>query len=114
MKIKYFNEVAAVEIKIEGVKGVKKRLLLGPNDGTPSFAMRLFEIEPEGHTPYHTHPYEHEVFILEGEGELITAEGSYKLTKGMALLIPPSEGHQFKASKSSKLLFLCMVPNHAA
>ena len=114
MKIKHFSEVPPVEIKMEGVKNVKKRLLLGPMDGTPSFAMRMFEIEPDGYTPYHTHPYEHEVFVLEGEGELITAEGKFPLSKGDVILVPPSIGHQFKASKTERLVFLCVVPNHAA
>jgi quercetin dioxygenase-like cupin family protein len=51
---------------------VRIRKLITKHIGANNFVMRLFEIEPEGNTPLHTHPWEHEVFILEGEGAVLT------------------------------------------
>jgi quercetin dioxygenase-like cupin family protein len=55
----------------EGALKVKVRWLITKEIGAENFAMRLFEIEPGGYTPLHSHPWEHEVFILEGEGVVI-------------------------------------------
>lgn len=114
MKVIHYTEVIQGQINVEGASKVTKRLLLGPQDGTPSFAMRMFEIQPGGHTSYHSHPFEHEVYILEGEGKFVTAEKTYILKEGMVIFVSPSVGHQFKADDNKKLRFLCMVPNHAA
>ena len=66
-KALHFSEVKAEEIKEKGVDGVQVRWLITKKDGAPNFAMRFFEISPNGHSPLHSHKWEHEVFILEGE-----------------------------------------------
>ena len=35
----------------------------------PNFVMREFTIAPGGHTPHHTHPWEHHTYILAGKGK---------------------------------------------
>jgi quercetin dioxygenase-like cupin family protein len=45
--------------------------------GAPNFVMRLFEIDPDGYSPFHTHAWEHEVFVLEGEGTVLTEKTAY-------------------------------------
>ena len=59
---------------MEGAEGVTIRWLISKKDGAPNFQMRLFEVAPGGHTPLHIHEWEHEVYILEGEG-VLTYEG---------------------------------------
>ena len=44
------------------------RWLITKEMGAPNFVMRLFEMEPNGYSPLHAHAWEHEVFVLEGEG----------------------------------------------
>ena len=39
MQIKKIQDVPATEVEMEGAKGVKVRVLFGPKDGVPTFAM---------------------------------------------------------------------------
>jgi quercetin dioxygenase-like cupin family protein len=52
-------------------------LLITKEMGAPNFVMRLFEIDPDGYSPFHTHAWEHEVFVLEGEGTVLTEKTAY-------------------------------------
>jgi quercetin dioxygenase-like cupin family protein len=72
--------------------------------------MRLFEMEPKGHSPFHSHPWEHEVFILEGEGAVVSEEGEKKFRAGDVVFILPNEKHQFKNNGEKTVKFLCLVP----
>lgn len=68
MKHINYRDIALEEPKEEGAKNMRIRWLITKKDGAENFAMRLFEVEPNGYTPWHQHDWEHEVFILEGEG----------------------------------------------
>ena len=111
MKIVNPKNIHAEEVQEVGAKGVTIRWLISEKDGAPNFAMRLFEIEPGGNTPYHKHKWEHEVFVLEGAGNLVTENGNFPLNKGDAVLVPGEENHQFKNASGEILVFLCIVPN---
>ena len=111
MKTTNFRDVEAQAVDDPGAKGVKIRWLISEKDGAPNFAMRLFEIEPHGHTPYHEHAWEHEVLILKGTGNLVTEEGSFPFNKGDALFVPGEEKHQFKNASQETLVFICVVPH---
>ena len=111
MKITNFRDVQAQAADEPGASGVTVRWLISEKEGAPNFAMRLFEMEPGGHTPYHKHEWEHEVMILEGTGSLVTQEGRVPLNKGDALFVPGEEMHQFKNASQEPLVFLCMVPH---
>ena len=75
VRSKNSTRIRADKMKMRGAKGVSMRLLLSDKDRVPNFAMRLFEIEAKGHTPYHTHDEEHEVFVLSGKGYVKSAKG---------------------------------------
>ena len=104
-------DVGASEVKLEGVEGVTIRWLISKDDGAPNFAMRLFEVAPGGHSPLHTHEWEHEVYIVDGSGE-VEFEGVRKpFEKGWFLLIPTGREHRFSNTGDEVLRFLCLVPN---
>lgn len=105
-----YKEVVAEEVKEEGAKRAKIRWLITEKEGAKNFCMRLFEIEEGGFTPWHKHDWEHEVFILEGKGKIITEKGEEELKPGDFLFVPPMEYHQFKNDSKEKLVFLCMIP----
>ena len=111
MKITNFRDVEAQAVDEPDAKGVTVRWLISEKDGAPNFAMRLFEIEPDGHTPYHEHAWEHEVLILKGTGNLVTEKGSFPFNKGDALFVPGEEKHQFKNVAGETLVFICVVPH---
>ena len=87
------------------------RWLVSEKDGATNFYMRLFEIGPKGSTPHHTHPWEHEFFILEGEGMLVGEDTSSPLKPGDAGFVAPDEIHHFENSEGFKLKMLCIIPS---
>ena len=71
MKIEHSSKISKVAVEMEGAKNVGVRWLISKDDGAQNFAMRMFELQPGGHTPLHTHQHEHEVFALEGRGTFV-------------------------------------------
>jgi quercetin dioxygenase-like cupin family protein len=110
MKVKASSEVEGEVMEMEGAKGVKRWVLISGQDGAPNFVLRRFRVEPGGETPYHQHPFEHEIFILAGRGWLRGEKGESELVPGSAAFVPPDELHQFCASPETTLEFLCIVP----
>ncbi len=96
-----------------GADGVTIRWMLSDADGAPNFALRVFEMEPGGHTPQHRHPWEHEVLVLAGAGSVSSASGEVSLREGDAVLVEPDEPHQFSNPGSEVFRFACVVPNSA-
>ncbi len=82
MIIRKYTDVEAEDVKMEEASGVKKRVLISEADGAPNFIMRRFTIEPGGHTPYHTHPWEHELYVLSGTGHDRLGETSHEIEDG--------------------------------
>lgn len=111
MIIKSIEDVAAEPVQMEGAKDVKVRVIFGPKEKAPTFAMRIFEVGPGGHTPYHQHPFEHEVLVLAGEVAVVREDGPVPLKVHDALLIAANEVHQFRnLSAVLPARFLCLVP----
>jgi quercetin dioxygenase-like cupin family protein len=99
---------------MEGSSGCQVRWLVDEKQGAPNFAMRQFEVAPGGFTPRHSHPYEHEVFVLEGDGVVIEGDVEHPLRAGDFVLVTPDEVHQFRNTGESPLKFLCLVPNSSS
>ena len=67
MIVKHLEDVPSTSVEMEGAEKVQRKALIMKEDGAPNFAMRLFEIQEGGHTPFHTHVWEHVNYIVEGE-----------------------------------------------
>ena len=106
MRVISYREVEAKKVE-EGSK-VKIRWL--NTGGSKIFAVRLFEIAPGGYSPNHSHPWEHEIFVLEGNGTVIGKEGAEGINVGNIISIPAAETHQIKNTGESTLKFLCIIP----
>lgn len=113
MKVNAAEQVPSQTVQMEGANGCSVRWLLGERDGAPTFAMRQFEVAPGGYTPRHSHDYEHEVFILEGSGEVFEGDTPHPLQAGDVVLVKPNEVHQFRNTGPAPLKFLCLIPNSA-
>ncbi len=111
MIIKKKGEVAPVEVQMEGAEDVSVRVLFGPKDKAPTFAMRQFELAPGGHTPHHTHPFEHQIVCLAGRIAVVSEDGETPVTPGDVALVMPDELHQFRnISDTESATMLCFVP----
>ena len=83
MRVNHYERVPSEPVRMDGAVGCRVRWLIGEADSAPNFAMRQFEVAPGGHTPRHSHPYEHEVFVLEGEGMVSEKDAEHRLRRAM-------------------------------
>lgn len=114
MKVSHHEQVESKPVDMEGSSGCTVRWLVGTPDGAPNFAMRQFEVAPGGYTPRHSHPYEHEVYVLEGAGVVYEGDRPRPLQAGDFVFVAPDEVHQFRNTGDAPMKFLCMIPNSAA
>lgn len=113
MKVSHYEAVEQKDVEMEGAEGCKVRWLVGKSDGADNFSMRQFEVGVGGFTPRHHHPYEHEVFVLEGQGTVLENDTLHNIKTGDVLYVAPDEVHQFKNTGDTALKFLCLIPNSA-
>ncbi|MEO1129667.1 MAG: cupin domain-containing protein [Planctomycetota bacterium] len=109
MLIRNINELDEHPADMPGVQGVQMAVVVGREDGAPNFALRSFRVEPGGHSPRHSHDYEHEVFIVDGGGEVLLEGEFQQLRQGDVVYVPADEEHQFRAGPEG-MRFLCLVP----
>ena len=107
-----YTDVEDEFVELEGAQGVTVRWLLTDAQGARNFHMRRFTVAPGGCTPRHAHGFEHEVYVLEGKGELWDGPaGQWRpLKPGDVVLAPADEEHQFRAADDEGLVFLCLIP----
>jgi len=110
MNIYHYESIEAKDAG-KGASKVTVRWLITEEIGAKNFAMRLFEIESKGYTPLHVHDWEHEVFILEGEGVVFCEDEEKMFQPGDAIYIAPNEKHQFKNVGKNLVKLLCLIPN---
>jgi quercetin dioxygenase-like cupin family protein len=110
MKIMRKQDRPPQSVTMEGAVDVSVSKMVAENDGAPTAAMRLFEIQPGGHTPWHAHGWEHVIFAVEGQGTLKTENGDAEFRPGDALLVEPDEEHNFVNTGDGPLRFICVVP----
>jgi quercetin dioxygenase-like cupin family protein len=112
MKIIQLKDRNKVKVTMEGAKDVYKQLVISKADHSPVYAFRVFTIEPEGHTPFHQHPFEHVNYVIEGEGELVNEQGiPQEFKKGDFALVLADEKHQYRnKSKRDLFIMICAVP----
>jgi quercetin dioxygenase-like cupin family protein len=106
MKIQNYRDVAG----IEAAPGVVMHVVSGPAEGAPTYVMRLFEIQPGSGTPHHAHPWEHELFLVAGDGMLVSGETRTPLKPGDAITVLPNELHSFRNAGDGLMTMICTVP----
>ena len=112
MKINNNDEITTADVKMDGAKDVKMKILIGLNDGSDNIIMRHFIIAPGGHTPFHKHNYEHLVKIENNKGIAIDENGNeHVVKKGQSLFVKANDLHQFRNPFNEDFEFICIIPN---
>ncbi|MFA6010236.1 MAG: cupin domain-containing protein [Desulfobacteraceae bacterium] len=111
MKLLHYTDETPKRIDNDVAKGVSARLLIGKNDGAENFCMRIFQLDPGGHTPLHSHEWEHEIFFHQGQGEIFLGDGWKKVTEGCAAFVPGNHDHQIRNTGDGALSFVCLIPS---
>ena len=111
MKVIHYDQVPLEPVNAEGSAGTMIRWLIAQRDGARNFALRMFEVEPGGHTPFHDHTWEHEVYVLSGNGFLRTERGDLPFAANDVIYVDPELRHAFHNSGADQLKFLCIIPH---
>jgi quercetin dioxygenase-like cupin family protein len=106
MKVQNYRQVNV----IKAAPGVTMRVVAGPAEGAPTFVMRVFEIQSGSSTPFHAHPWEHEVFVVAGKGILRCEGRETPLMEGDAVVVLPNEQHSFLGIGRETFRLICVVP----
>lgn len=110
MKAMPYEDIEPRSVDDPAASGATMRIAIGPDDGAPNSVMRVFTLEPGGHSPRHSHPYEHEVFIYSGTGEVFHEGETFPVGPGYVAYIPPGTLHQFLNTGREPLVFVCVIP----
>ena len=106
MKIVSYKDLEAQEV--EGSSKLKIKWL--NTEGSSNFAMRHCELGSGGYSPHHSHAWEHEIFVLEGEGVVLGDKETKSIKPGDSISIPADEIHQIKNNSKKPLRILCIIP----
>ena len=111
LRLTSVEEVEAHEVDAEGAVAVRIQWLIGKEEA-PTFATRRFTLGAGGHTPFHSHGWEHEVFVLQGRGALLFGEerDERPLAPGNFVYVPACAVHQFRNDGEEDFVFLCIIP----
>lgn len=97
--------------------GNKIYWMLTAEIGAPTFEMRMIEIPEGGKSSNGSHPHEHEVYVVKGEGKVtgVTQGKEYEevLLPGDSVFIPGNEQHQWINTGKGDFGFICVVPKGA-
>ena len=108
MRIRNYREIRAEPVVEE--PGLTVRWLVSDIEEQPEFAMRLYELQRGAATTPHAHHWEHQAFVLAGQGVVTGDEGECPLVVGDVVYIPPLERHQFINAGDEVLRFLMAFP----
>ncbi len=108
MKVQNYRDM--VGESVANARGTILRKVISEQDGAPNFIMRVFEVQPRGSTPRDNHPWEHEVFVLSGQGVVVQEGMQHPLSEGSVVFVPGGEDHQFRNTGFETLRFICVIP----
>ena len=105
-----WDGVPVLNYKEEGshFKAISRQVLFegGPKLGAE---LRYFEIEPGGHSTLERHDHIHSVMVIRGQGKCLVGDAIYDITGNDLVYVPTMTWHQFRATTSEPLGFLCLV-----
>ncbi|PKL11579.1 MAG: cupin [Spirochaetae bacterium HGW-Spirochaetae-8] len=110
MFVSHRDEIEKKIIENPAMKGVVKQVLIGPEQGWKDYVMRLFTLSKGGYAPRHTHPWQHIMYVVEGEGKLFMNGIDYPLVAGSVSYVPAEVEHQVMNAGDAKFVFICIVP----
>jgi len=111
MKITNLDNIPKTKVDMEGAKDAYKQVLISKNDGSSLFSFRVFTIEPKGHAPFHTHPFEHLNYVISGQGKIVVENHKeHQIKKGDFAMVLADEKHQYRNdSDNEPLVLICAV-----
>jgi len=110
MPVGNINDLAGKEIKSNDALHASMKVLVSPKEGWENYVMRVIEVQKDGYTPKHAHPWPHINYIIEGNGELMIDGQTHQVTSGSYAYVPSNSLHQFRNAGQNVFKFICIVP----
>lgn len=110
MIVAHKNDIKKINFEGPQVKGATMKALISPKNGWDGYVMRLFELETDGYSPRHTHPWPHINYIISGKGKLHLDGKDIDIESGSFAYVPSNKLHQFSNTGDEVLEFICIVP----
>ena len=88
--VKHADEVPAEPVSEEMATGTTIQWLVGK--WAPTFAMRRFKLLPGAHIRKHRHPWEHEIYVLDGSGRVAIDGRVYEVERMLSSTYPRVAG----------------------
>ena len=104
MKHIHYQDEIPEEVSVAGAEGVQMRTVIGEKDGAPNFDMRVISFQSGGHSPDHSHDYEHEIYVTKGRGSVEVDGKLVDLKPGDVVYVPANAAHHFKADKELEMV----------
>ncbi len=104
MKHIHYLDEKPEQLTQNGAHGAVIRHLITEKDGASNFNLRHVSIETNGQTPDHSHPWEHEMFVVRGTGIAEVGENKEPLKPGDAVYVPPDTRHTIRASEPMEIV----------
>lgn len=98
-----------------GLPGRRSLEILSANQDADSVTLRLVEIAvskpgEQPRKPHYHSSFEECIYVLSGQGTTQSDSGSFALTSGDTILIPPGERHVTHNTGTEPLQLLCFFP----
>lgn len=92
-------------------RDVTRQTIVGEGAGEQAAGIltRYFEVQPGGYSTLEHHEHRHTVIVLRGRGTVRLGNDSYAISPFDAVYVAPHTVHQFRATGSEPLGFLCVV-----
>lgn len=108
---KNFEDVDEEVVTKANAEKTTIRWLITENDGAEYMATRRFKVEPGGKIGLHTHPEEHHIYVLQGEGIFLRENEESMIGRaGDVIFIPSNEKHGMVNEGSIPFIFICIIP----
>lgn len=110
MYLGQLKDIEKKELSGEGIKNVLKQVPIGAKEGWRENVLRVFTIKPGGHTPHHSHDWEHVNYVISGQGTLEIEGKKLDLPAGSFAFVAPNQKHQYSNNGQKDFVMVCIVP----
>ena len=106
----HLKDLVAKQLNSPLVKNAGMKVLVSPEEGWDSHVMRVVELNKDGYSPKHNHPWPHINYMIEGNGILMIDGVDHVVSAGSYAFVPGGSLHQFRNNGEVPFKFICIVP----
>ncbi|QLY40871.1 cupin domain-containing protein [Hujiaoplasma nucleasis] len=110
MIVNHIDNLESNKITHPDAKNAFMKVLVSEKEGWNDYVMRVVEVEENGFTPKHNHPWPHINYVIEGQGHIMIEGKLHPVKQGSYAYVPSDAIHQFRNTGKTMFKFICIVP----